>query len=220
MPITDLALDGAGNYSQWGFIGCADYTGLIDSNDSSFLADAVNGHLHSFTVAAMPSAAQHVYWYRSYQRAQENAANGHFKVFTRDGGVDSATTAQIAVDTNWTWYESPSIVYPGGGTGDWTPALVNSAELGLFSDVAGGICRISELYARIYWRPFPGGWMSIIRPALGLLIGASLSLAEMPGLVAHHNRVTTARQVIRVQEIPELYAGLKDYKHRRCLWLR
>ena len=166
-----------------GLVGAAQKYLAVQSNDDATSYIANTGFAHdrqSFVMSAMPDAES-----ISTHTITGRGMNLN-SPFTTDSWALSILLAGSHTDSgfwnesSWTTHTLADGAVPGGGT--WTSALINSAEPGVFHGNTNGVeQRLSYLVWDITYAP-PGFSFISLLSLLGPLIGAGLTLAEMPRL--------------------------------------
>jgi len=218
VPITILNPASIGSFNVWfqtGGSSKANACTLPDDDDTSFvyLAGLSGTSRQSFNMDSLPSAAKGIQTHTvtaRIRRATTSVVTLVDVFLAQSAGVQITTGIAAQPTGSYVNRTETDLASPDGSVG-WTPALINTTEVGVHNSGAGADEeeRCTSLYWTVTWQPNPSTISLFVASLVGALVGSYPSLADMAALARHLSRVTRGRHSLSPSDLVSL---LEEYR--------
>lgn len=222
MPAFTLNPTAPGALSEWALSGCAAaWQCLSDTTDANQITLAINQTDKRTYVefADLPSEAESITGSVNHIARVSEGAGGDTQSagFRSSGGTLSELT--ITIPTTGTYYDITTAFTQAPGSVPWTPANLNSAQVGIRGTTGGTAgCQCTKIQVTGVYEVAAGGFAFLIGSLVGAMLGANLMMSHMPmiaGAVAQVHRPGEMFTIIQPHEFPRALAELKAHPYRR-----
>jgi len=223
MPAFQINPTAEGFYTGWTNAGGATKViSVTDAVDGNYIHDAGGIAYQTFVLEDLPTEAVAIEGdVVGFERSRTaGTPDDPIRIRLRYSGTDADST-NISNTTSFTDYTKNFGTAPGAVP--WTPTILNATEGGVVTLAAAFAQqnRCTRFYLYGNYTPAGGGFAFLVVGLVGGLLGASLMLADMPGIaraVAQARVPGVGVSIIQPHEYQRALDELKSHPFRRYSW--